>query len=501
MDQAAQAICDLFEVLDRRGQHLAVGDETARATLDEEVGRAVRSLARQVRRPMRTTMPEAPPRAVGVAMAQAVFSAPHVARTLAVDTTLSDHHGFQPTAHLADALGLPLWELEEIRDDIDRRVASFLKQTRALNWLWFRFDNPSIHPRPLYNTLFPGSTGPEPERFVRRGGRLYVVLPQSDPPPLESLYLRWISPRGRWTVTPDDYFSSRYVDESVRRGIARGIGADTEETERILDNMICAVPTGESRAFIVRDRWRNEGWAELSGLGMAEPSPAWLTWAMPPEAVDVKSWLTVSEQGLAVTGPRRVFDRHAVMRITAMMHGLYAELCARVLSGEPIDPLQQAPLFDLGPYIQRALQPMLDWAASVETHVHLANELGVDPAHIRQALHQVRDIWLKSARTSWGGVPAEGRPHTVQSILTTHLVVAQQMLHHFYRMPPDPRGPHHRVVVLFFAHYAQQAALGRLWKAEEGELPPAEDVLGEWFWGTWQRVLRALDRDASAGLG
>jgi hypothetical protein len=499
MDQTSQAICDLFEVLGRRGRHLALGDGSGLAAYDEQVGRAVRVLSHQVRRPMRTSVSEAPPRPVAMAMAQAIFSAPHVARTLAIDTTLSEHHGFQPTAHLADALGVPMWELEEVRDDIDRRVASFLKQTRALNWLWFRFDNPSIHPAPLYNVLFPGATGPEPERFVRRGGRLYLVLPQRDPPPLESLYLRWLSSRGEWSVTPDDYFSARYVDEAVRRGIGRGIGAEGDETQRLLDNMVCAVPSSESRAFIVRDRWRSEGWAELTGLGMSEPSPAWLGQPMAPDAVEVRSWLSVTEGGIAVNSPRRVFDRHALLRITAMMHGLYAELCARVLSGEPVDPMQQAALFDLDPYIQRALQPLLDWAGRADTHAHVARELGAEVDHVRAALLQVREVWLKSARTSWGGSPAEGRPHTVQSILATHMAVSQEALHHLYRMPPDPRAPHHRVAVVFFAHYAQQASVGRLWKVEGGALPPTEDVLGEWFWGTWQRVLRALDRDNQAG--
>jgi hypothetical protein len=58
-------------------------------------------------------------------------------------------------------------------------------------------------------------------------------------------------------------------------------------------------------------------------------------------------------------------------------------------------------------------------------------------------------------------------------------------------MKPDPRSSHRRVMLLFLAHYAASAPLGRLWRVQDGKLPPPEDVLGEWFWGTWQRVLDA----------
>jgi hypothetical protein len=37
--------------------------------------------------------------------------------------------------------------------------------------------------------------------------------------------------------------------------------------------------------------------------------------------------------------------------------------------------------------------------------------------------------------------------------------------------------------------------VGRLWRPENGRLPPPEDVIAEWFWGTWQRVLAARDAD------
>jgi hypothetical protein len=232
---------------------------------------------------------------------------------------------------------------------------------------------------------------------------------------------------------------------------------------------------------------------------MADPSPGWLAWPIPPHAIETESWLTMTEDGLAMKAPRRVFDRHAMTRMTALAHGIYAEFCARVLGGHSIDPLRQAELFDLGPYIQRALQPLLDWAASPKTHAYLSQKMQVPHDHIAAALLKARDIWLQSAQASWGGAPTEGRPHTVQTLMATHLAVAQIGLHHVYKLTPDPRGPHHRVLLLFFAHYMQQAPLGRLWRVEGGALPPMEDVVGEWFWGAWQRVLRALEReDASS---
>lgn len=496
MQPPTHAVADLFQALDDRAQAATRGDAAGLRVAEMTVGGHVAHLASVASRPARSASRDTPPRAVATALAQALFAAPHVSRTLAVENTMSEQHGFVPSPRLADALGLPLWQLEEIRDDIDRRVATSLRQIRALNWLWYRVDNPSMHPEPLYNLLFPGAGDPQPSRFVRRGGRMYALLPEEHPPPPEALYLRWLPGAAHWSAMPDDHFDSRFIDDGLLRSLGRSIGASPAEVQGLLDRMVCAIPEDYTDAFIRRDRWRNEGWAEVTGLGTAHPGPTWLALPLAPEALDVTAWMGLTDDGLELRAPRRVFDRHAMTRVTAMVRGLYSELLARMLSKRPMDPSRQAALFDLGPYIQRILQPLLDWTAQPATHAHVAEKLGVPPSHAAAALAKVRRVWLKAARTSWGGAPTADRPHTVQSLLAVHLAVLQASLHRVFRQPPDGRAPHHRVLLLFFAFYAVKAPLGRLWRAgDDGQLPPPEDVIGEWFWCTWRSAMDAIEAD------
>jgi hypothetical protein len=100
---------------------------------------------------------------------------------------------------------------------------------------------------------------------------------------------------------------------------------------------------------------------------------------------------------------------------------------------------------------------------------------------------------VRSAQAAWAGRPDEDRPHTVQTILTTHLALVQSSLYRIWRRQPDGRGSHQRVMLLFLGHYLAEAPLGRLWRTNEGgDLVPVEDVLGDWFWGSWRRSLDAL---------
>jgi hypothetical protein len=168
-------------------------------------------------------------------------------------------------------------------------------------------------------------------------------------------------------------------------------------------------------------------------------------------------------------------------------------MCARLLTGRTIEPSQQPVLFDLDPYLQRIFQPLLDWTSNPRAHAKLAAAVGAQPDHVAVAMAQVRAAWVEAARSSWGGAPTESRPWTVQAVLAIHLALAQSSLHRVWRQDEDPRAAHHRILLLFFAHYMAGAPLARLWKSENGKLPPPEDVVGQWFWGTWLRVLDATD--------
>ncbi|MCB9663826.1 MAG: hypothetical protein H6732_06920 [Alphaproteobacteria bacterium] len=497
MHPLSAAVADLFEALARHGRAVTRSDEDQRRQLATEVGGHVAHVVSVAEQGPAPAKDEPPPRAVALAMARALFGSPHLSQTLSVFTTASEYRVFVPSPQLADALGLAPWELEELRNDLDVEVAAFLKQSRALHWLWSKGGNPKIAPAPLWTLLFPGSVQPQAERFAYRGGRLYALVDQPAPPPVEALYLPWLPGSERWTAVPTTHFAARYLDPSLVRSLSRAIGGPEAEIVDLLDEVVCVVPADDEQAFLLKDRWRSEGWSAVTGIGRAHPTPAWLTLRLAPDAIEPDGWLEKQGDGLALKTPTRVFDRHAMGRIATMMNGIYGEICARTLTREKIDAHRQSVLFDLDPYIQRVLQPLLDWAVDPRTHRHLAGRMGVEPEHVGAAMAQVRDGWARAAATSWGGVPTEERPFTVQSILAAHLAVSQASLHRLFHAEDDPRAPHSRILLLFVAHYLKDAPLGRLWKTVDGKLPPPEDVVGQWFWPLWLRVLDAIDATES----
>lgn len=498
MNPLSSAVADLFEALARHGRAITRNDEDQRRQLATEVGGHVAHVVSEVDRAPPPGPDDVPPRTVALALARALFGSPHLSQTLSVFTTASEYRVFQPTPALADVLGLAVWELEEIRNEIDVDVAGFLKQSRALHWLWSKGGNPKVAPAPLWHMLFPGAEQPQAEHFAYRGGRLYAVVDQPSPPPVEGLYLPWLPGADRWTAVPDSHFAARYLDPALVRSIARGIGASEVEVAELLDAAVCVVPQEAEQAFLVKDRWRSEGWATVTGVGRAHPGSAWLTLRLAPDAIEPDGWLEKRGDGLALVAPNRVFDRHAMGRISTMMQGLYAEICARMLTRERLEAHRQSVLFDLDPYVQRVLAPLLEWAADARTHRHLAERMGVEPGHVGAAMAQVREGWLRAAATSWGGVPTEERPYTVQTLLAAHLAVSQSSLHRVFHAEDDPRAPHSRILLLFFAHYLRDAPIGRLWRTVEGQVPPPEDVVGQWFWPLWLRVLDAVDATEGA---
>ncbi|HMV67038.1 MAG TPA: hypothetical protein PKA64_09320, partial [Myxococcota bacterium] len=436
-----------------------------------------------------------PPRPVALAMAQALFAVPHLGRTLGSAPLATSFPGFRANQALSDVLGIPPWELEPLREAVDLRVSAMLRQRRSLMWLWQRSGDPAQQPRALYDTLFPTTGGPPPQRFERRGGRLYAVFADTAPLPADALYLRWIAPHRPDALWPDDTFQARYVDDTLVRALGRGLGVTPDEAPELLDNLVCVVPAADDSRFVRLDRWRSEGWADISGLARAADTPAWITLPLTADAMDDDLPIERVAEGVVTRNPRRVFDRQATTRITAVVQGLYAALCARLVAGEPLDGPALARLFDLGPHIQRALQPLLDWPALTATHAHLAHQLGVSTEEVAGTLALVRDVWLKAAHASWGGRSSPERPVTVQTVLATHMAATAWSLVKRWREQGDARVPHQPVLALFFATYAQQAALSRLWRAPDGTLPPPEDVVGQWFPVLWRRILDTVGLD------
>lgn len=491
MQQRNTQLERLFSALDRRARRKAMGDLERADQAAQEASIAIEAIGRSAR-PTVHPIDTVPPRSVAVAMAQALFGLPHLTHTLAASLPRMRVVAAGSSDELATVLGLPRWELDEIREDVDRRAAFAFKQARAMAWLWSRF-RPEDDPEPLFRTLFPTSRGGIRE-FRRSGFRLYAVVDQADPAPPASLYLSWLPGTSNWTCTPGVSFQGKFVDDSLRRRLARGIGLDLDEVDILLDSFVEAVPSASLADWIAHDRWRSEGWAAMSGLGLAHAGPGWLVERLASETIDPDGWLTQTETGISISGARRQFDRLAMARVQVLGRSLYAEMFARFLDDGVRSADERATLYDLAPYIQRVLRPVLDWTASAGALSHLAEQLGISAVSLKPATRHVHELWLRSAQGSWGGAPSAEHPETVQTILATHLAVLETSLKDTLETTVDPRGDHRGAALLFAACYLARAPLGRLWKSVDGAMPEVEDVVGRWFQPLWRKILE-LDEE------
>ncbi len=477
---AHELACRILEAVEQ------AAEDFQPAETDAALRKQVSELGKLVAPPTVRKLEAAPPRAVAVAMAKALFSLPHVARTLAVATTLSDVHAFVVNPGLARALGLPMWELEDIRDHVDEQAALQFKRMRAMNWLWYRFSKTDDGLTQMWQALFPGLSHIQPVAMEREGSRIYLVVPQPRPPAAESLYLRFHPQRASWSIEPDGLFRAEWMDPALLGGIARSVGAERDELILMLDQMITVVPQAQGEAFKARDRWRSEGWAELTGLGRSTPSTGWVTWRIPSDGIDLGEGLLPDPQGkVSATTLQVLFDRHAAGRVTAVLHGIYAEFMARLLSAEVAGPMPTSALFDLRTYVSQALAPLLDWTRSEDTHRWLARQLGLGTADAADYLSKVGRIWHQRMNRVW----LNPEPGGLLSLLTGHLAALGTSATKLWYLTPDQRSAHHRCLLLFLAHYLQTARVDRLWAGDD----PVDDVASRWFWGTWQRVLDSQD--------
>jgi hypothetical protein len=347
MQSTTDALGALFAGLDALGQRRTTGTAADVDADLAEVVASVDTIAGATMRPMNTSSVMPPPRAVGVAMAHALFTAPHLVATMSAQTTISDAHSFMPSDALADALALPRWEIDDLREEVDYRVSTLLKRMRALQWLWTRQDHPRLNPGPLVATLFPGAPPDTPVHFSRSRLRLYAAIDAPNPPDTSSLYLTWRSDARTWPADPDLRFDARYVDTSVLRSLGRALGTTADEARDMLAEIVCVIPKSARDAFITHDRWRADGWADLTGIGAGDAS--WLTRTLAADALDDEGWLEGTSEGVAVRSARRVFDRHALARMTTIYQQSLAELCARTLARSDASEADVAATFDLSP--------------------------------------------------------------------------------------------------------------------------------------------------------
>ncbi len=240
-------LAQLVRGLERRA---LVEDPQERYALEHELHDLADSVAAELSRPARTDAARVPPRRIATAMVLALHSQPHFAVTLptpardgSVEPGERDRRQADPPIlatndALERALGVSEWEVDELREEIDRRAGTVLKQVRTVNWMWSYFGLPGSGPSTLGRVLFPGVQ----ERgvdLVRRGGHLYLLMDLEAPAPPLALFLPWLSPDAN--VSPTS-FRSRGVDLGLRNRLARGIGADDDEVTELLDGMVSLLP-------------------------------------------------------------------------------------------------------------------------------------------------------------------------------------------------------------------------------------------------------------------
>lgn len=480
----------------------------ARVEMDRELCRALDELAELVHS---AAIPGPPTRAAATAMALAMFSQPHLEGLLAeraIDGTGEDlpppsppvaRPFVAPPEILAEVLGLPLWELEDLREEVDRRVGLGLKQARAVTWLWNHYGLPGASADGLFRVLFPAA----PSRvarigLVRHGTQLYAVTDQELEPPIEALWLPWSAVDEHRAFHPLRTFRGKYVNANLRRSLGRAIGANEGEAIELLDRMVAMLPRTSLRGFLAADAWRARGFGQVTDLPGPHGANGWMSRTLDPEELQIQPWMRVRDGALTFEDANTLFDKLALPRANEVVRHLVAAILARQCANaahaafEPGD----LPLFDVTRHFRAALTPLVAWAKSPKTRAGLAAQLGLERAAVDVGLDGLAASWTAQLEGVWAGATSEDGTPTVRQLVVCHLVAVADTVRRVLSQPDD--GPAHDLVLLYAAHACGANPVDRL-LAEAHEnvtWPPARfvtgDLVGPWFEPLVSRVLAAV---------
>lgn len=512
-EQASELLRRISAAYDRRREL----PPDARAAIDAEIAGNLDALATIDRRPLTSEAPSRPPRHVQLAMATAAFGQPHLAHLLGdasvvgtedVDlrAVLTERPVVITSESLQEAIGLAGWELDDIREDVDRRVGIVLKQARALRWLWSHFGLPQASAEPLFRVLFPGAPG----RFgrvgmIRFGTQLYAVVDEPAPP-LEAVFLPWVEAGGAATLHPMRSFHARYVSADLRRALARGIGATEDETLALLDRMITVLPRSECARFVAADAWRARGAAAITDLPGPYSQTAWLARAIEPDDVPFGSWLRIRDGQIDARDPRAAFDVLALRRANEMLRQIYGAIVARAAveatGTEPRFGADDVALLDVEHHLRAVLEPIVAWARAPRTHTFIGGRLGIAPEAAAAWCEEAARAWTEQIDAVWCGPADATTGPTVKALVTEHLVATIDSIRRLLARPPSPELPHRDVLLLFCAQHFTAAPLERLWaEANEGTWPGSQrhlgDAVGAWFWPLWSKIVDLYDSDTT----
>ena len=453
-----------------------------------------------------------PPRRVATALALAYAALPHLSATLGDYRQSSSEEVREPDPQLAmtplalpsesleGCFGLANWELDDLRDEVDRRASRQMKQRRALQWLWSRFRQPQAGPEPLLHALFPGVTLPGTVGLVRRGAQLYVVVDQSPPSDEAALFLPW-------RTAPPLRFDPRAVDPRVLDGIARGVGAAPPELLELLTGMVTVIPRSSAIRWLVRDGWRSRSFAALTAFGLRYRAPAFLGRPIGAGEIDSSRFVLGVEQRVVVGDPESVFQQLARPRAEAALQAIYVELVARIAAESPEGPSlpvhEDLDLYDAAGWLDVALRPIVDWARDPEVRALVGARTRAPAAEVTRAMDAMADRWADTLDRLWLAPPDPGST-SVAAALLPHLILLHGSLRRLARAPADARSAHRELLLLTAAFDLGSARLDRFWAGgiaeagrPNGKANPPEDLLGSYFWSSWLRLLTFANLDAS----
>jgi len=471
---------------------------------DDPMGRAVihRKLSSIVDQLTTSLVPEptgslqtAPPRRIAVAMAMAVFSHPHLTRTF---RDAGDPSAIKTEALVASnevmekALGLSSWELDDLREEVDRRAGTMLKQTTLVRWLQSRYPEPDR----IFKMMFPGVNQPHNPDLIGRGAHLYAVVDQPCVP-TTALYLPWVPGDRESVVGPLDAFRGRYVDSGLKRALSRGIGASDTEIVDLLERTITLIPREGMEGLLRHDLWRRRGFATVTTVGQPYPKLSWLSREVDAGDVRWQDWIRPDSQPLSLHEPVPAFDSIAQQRVHTVLEALYTDLLARLFAAEDTRrTLEEVSLYDLGGHVRTVLDPALRWVRAKGSVTWLARATQREPFETEPLLADVTRQWEKRL-DHWTRPAPESFDHSVLAKWVSTLGCFDGVLRSLLDRRPDPRWDHRSILFLFAGHYISECPMDRTLMAHGMDPTSPGMAIGRWFWPTWVRLLNAIEDEAT----
>lgn len=464
-----------------RQRELMVEDPVGTAALDGRLADELAALHERFAARGGPALEDPPPRRIAVAMALAVLSQPHLVQTFSTSATPAL---LVSTEVLEQALGLSAWEIDELREEVDRRAGWMVKQQLMVSWLGTRPAQEQ-----LVTQLFPGM---ELEEATVHFLRSQVVVTAKLPPtPSSALHLPWL---GREDTGPLHAFRGRYVDAGLKRSMNRSLGLTEDEIVRLLERAVTLFPEASLAEWMRLERYRTEGFAGLTELGARYSRLCWLSTAE-GHANRWREWIATGEGEARTLDPDRSFDTLLQLRVQGMLEALKEDILARRLVGA-LSSQQMLSLLDLGPHIDAVVAPLLRWARARGSAMELAQRVELELEEARTVLKAVHDAWASRAR-SWSRLEADGFQDSPHAGWMRRLVRFDAVLDGLLERPPVGQ-PHAEVVVLFAGHFLEEAPLDHTLVTSSDDSRSVGWALGYWFWPTWLRLLDAMEEANSA---